>query len=173
MAHALVHSVAVLVIACPCALGLATPMAIMVGTGRAASMGVLFRDAEAMETLYLADTLVVDKTGTLTEGKPRLVTVEAIAPYDQQQVLALAAGLEKNSEHPIGQAVLAGAQSSGIQAEEISDFQSVTGQGVTGRSAGRQVLLGNATMLQHAGIEVSAIESRSTELRAAAQTVIL
>ena len=132
LAHALVNAVAVLIIACPCALGLATPMAIMVGTGRGAESGVLIKNAEALEMLDKADTLVVDKTGTLTEGKPRLAAVEPAAGFTADELLRLAASLERGSEHPLAAAIVQGAEAQGLQLAEARDFQSVTGKGVVG-----------------------------------------
>ncbi len=143
MAHALINAVAVLIIACPCALGLATPMSIMVATGRGAQMGVLFKNAEAIEVMRQVDTLVVDKTGTLTEGKPRLVSVRTRKGMDEEELLRLAAGLERGSEHPLAAAIVGGAQEKGVQPAAAQDFQAITGKGVTGRVDGRQVALGN------------------------------
>src|SRR5579875_2884107 len=136
------------------ALGLATPMAIMVGTGRGAESGVLIRDAEALEVLHRADTLVVDKTGTLTEGKPRLMVVEPAAGFDERELLRLAASLERGSEHPLASAVVAGAMERDIELTRSEDFQSITGRGVQGRVEGRTVLLGNAAFLAEQGIAV-------------------
>ncbi len=137
MAYALVNAVAVLIIACPCALGLATPMAIMVGTGRGATAGVLIKNAEALEILEKVNTLVVDKTGTLTEGKPRLVSVTALDGFTDADVLRLAASLERGSEHPLAAAIVAGAEERKLTLATAEDFKSVTGQGVTGRIEGR------------------------------------
>jgi Cu+-exporting ATPase len=173
LAHAIVSAVAVLIIACPCALGLATPMAIMVGTGRGAMMGVLFRDAEALETLRRADTLVVDKTGTLTEGKPKLVTVEPAAGISAEELLAIAAGLERSSEHPLAAAVVAGASGRSIQPAEVSGFQSVTGKGIRGNVGGQPVAIGNRALLAEEGIEVAQILGRLEDLRSQGQTVVL
>ncbi len=150
LTHAVLRAVAVLIIACPCALGLATPMAIMVGTGRGAESGVLIRNAEALELLYQADTLVVDKTGTLTEGKPRLTVVEPAAGFSEADVLRMAASLERGSEHPLAAAVVEGATERGVELTRSDDFQSFTGQGVTGRVEGRTVVLGNANFLSRA-----------------------
>jgi Cu+-exporting ATPase len=165
--------VAVLIIACPCALGLATPMAIMVGTGRGATSGVLFRDAEALETLRLADTLVVDKTGTLTEGKPTLVTVEPAESFDLNKLLALAAGLERASEHPLAAAVVQGAKERDIEPADVQDFQSVTGKGVRGQAQGRKIAIGNAAMMSDEGIDVQPLTARLDELRSEGQTVVI
>ncbi len=154
MAYAIVNAVAVLIIACPCALGLATPMSIMVGVGRGAQAGVLIREAAALEVLEKIDTLVVDKTGTLTEGKPRLVRVEAVAGGDEADLLRLAAGLERGSEHPLAEAVVAGARERGVEPAAVEDFASVTGQGVTGTVDGRRVLLGNRRLMDGADVDV-------------------
>jgi len=173
LAHALVNAVAVLIIACPCALGLATPMAIMVGTGRAANAGVLFRDAEALETLRNADTLVVDKTGTLTEGKPKLVTVEPAIGFSEAELLAIAAGLEVSSEHPLASAIVQGAKDRGVSASGVRDFQSVTGKGVRGEYQGHRVAVGNAAMMKEESIDAGVIAERLEELRSEGQTVML
>ncbi len=141
LTHALVNAVSVLIIACPCALGLATPMAIMVGTGRGATVGVLFRDVEALETLRTADTLIVDKTGTLTEGKPKLTTVQPVNGFNEKMLLALAAGMEKQSEHPLATAIVRGAEERQIAPAEIRNFQSATGKGIRGEADGRQVII--------------------------------
>src|SRR5258708_4106926 len=143
MAHGLVNAVAVLIIACPCALGLATPMSIMVATGRAAQSGVLFKNAEAIEIMRKVDTLVVDKTGTLTEGKPKLVSVVAAATLDEGTLLRMAASLERGSEHPLAAAIVSGAQERGVQLSNATAFDSVTGKGVRGAIDGHQVALGN------------------------------
>src|SRR5262249_18470450 len=156
LAHALLNAVAVLVIACPCALGLATPMAILVGTGRGAEQGVLVRDAEALELLQQADTLVVDKTGTLTEGKPRVVNVEAANGFSEEEVLRLAASPERGREHPLADAVVRAATDWGLQLTPATDFQSITGKGVTGTIDGRPVLLGNPSFLAERGVEATA-----------------
>jgi len=163
----------VLIIACPCALGLATPMAIMVGTGRAANAGVLFRDAEALETLRNADTLVVDKTGTLTEGKPKLVTVEPAIGFSEAELLAIAAGLEVSSEHPLASAIVQGAKDRGVSASGVRDFQSVTGKGVRGEYQGHRVAVGNAAMMKEESIDAGVIAERLEELRSEGQTVML
>src|SRR6185295_16775955 len=142
--HALVNAVAVLIIACPCALGLATPMSIMVGVGRGATAGVLIKDAAALETLEKVDTLVVDKTGTLTEGKPRVSVVVAAEGFTEDEVLGLAASLERGSEHPLAAAIVSAAEDRKLGLTKADGFQSVTGKGVTGRIDGRSVALGNA-----------------------------
>ena len=142
LAHALVNAVAVVIIACPCALGLATPMAIMVGTGKGAQSGVLIKNAEALERLERVDTIVVDKTGTLTEGKPRVVDVVS-EQGDERELLRLAAGLEQASEHPLAAAVVAAARERGVEPAQVDTFDSRTGSGVIGRVAGRDVAVGN------------------------------
>ena len=172
LALALLSAVAVLIIACPCALGLATPMAIMVGTGRGATAGVLIRNAEALERLEKIDTIVVDKTGTLTEGKPRLVHVGAVAPFSDGEVLKYAAALESASEHPLAAAILAGARDRGVEVPKIADFESLTGLGVSGVVDGRPVLLGNARLLDDRGIAVSSLAAEADRLRAEGQTVM-
>jgi Cu+-exporting ATPase len=172
LAYALVNSVAVLIIACPCALGLATPMSIMVGTGRGALAGVLIRNAEALETLEKVDTLVVDKTGTLTEGKPRLVFVVATAGATEAEVVALAAGLERGSEHPLAAAILAGAAERNVAPSDLGEFRSLTGRGVTGVAGGRRVALGNARLLEELGVAPGPLAARAEALRAEGQTVM-
>jgi Cu+-exporting ATPase len=173
LAHALVNAIAVLIIACPCALGLATPMAIMVGTGRGAEAGVLFRNAEALEILQQADTLVVDKTGTLTEGQPRVVVIESIGDLTKQDILRLAATLERGSEHPLALAFVKEAEAQGLSLGEVTEFQSFTGKGVAGQVDGRPVLLGNSVLLTERGIRVDSLHSRLEALRAEGQTVML
>jgi P-type Cu+ transporter len=172
LAHALVNAVAVLIIACPCALGLATPMSIMVGVGRGATAGVLIKDAAALETLEKVDTLVVDKTGTLTEGKPRLVTVAASDGFSEDEVLRLAASLERGSEHPLAAAIVSGAEAKSLSLAKIEGFQSVTGKGVTGNVDGRAVALGNAALLKDLGVDPGALGGRAEALRADGQTVM-
>src|SRR5882672_504276 len=152
MAYALVNAVAVLIIACPCALGLATPMSIMVGTGRGATAGVLIKNAEALEVLEKVDTLVVDKTGTLTEGKPPLAALVAVPGQGENEILRLAASLERGSEHPLAAAIVAGAEKKGIQLAEARDFRSITGKGVVGTVDGKQVALGNRRLLEELGV---------------------
>jgi P-type Cu+ transporter len=173
LAHALLSAVSVLIIACPCALGLATPMAVMVGTGRGAQAGVLIRNAEALERMERVDTLIVDKTGTLTEGKPRLVSVGALAPFDEERVLGMAAALEQASEHPLAAAILEGVRERGIRVPAASAFESVTGRGVRGSVEGHEVLVGNPTLLREARIDITPLDAQAAELRAAAQTVML
>jgi Cu+-exporting ATPase len=173
MVQAMLHAVAVLIIACPCALGLATPMAIMVGTGKGATSGVLIKNAEALEILHRADTLVVDKTGTLTEGKPKVVTVEPAADVPAEDLLRLAAGLERSSEHPLAAAVVKEAEARGVRPAETTDFQSVTGKGVVGTVEGRAVVLGTPRLLAERGIDVAGLQPRVEALRADGQTVLV
>jgi P-type Cu+ transporter len=172
LAHALVNAVAVLIIACPCALGLATPMSIMVGTGRGASAGVLIRSAEALEVLERVDTLVVDKTGTLTEGKPRLVSIVTRPDRDDAWLLRLAASLERGSEHPLAAAIVGGARERGVEPIEVRDFRSVTGQGVTGTIEGHAVALGNLRLLEELGVAPGDLGARAEALRRDGQTVV-
>jgi P-type Cu+ transporter len=155
LAHALVNAVAVLIIACPCALGLATPVSIMVAMGKGATMGVLFKNAGAIELLHKADTLVVDKTGTLTEGKPKLVSIEPAPGFDEQRVLNLAASLERASEHPLAQAVVTGAQDRGVSLGSADGFQAIPGKGTRGRVDGAEVAVGNLAMMKEAGVDVT------------------
>jgi Cu+-exporting ATPase len=171
MAHALVNAVAVLIIACPCALGLATPMSIMVASGKGATVGVLFRNAEAIETLRKVDTLVVDKTGTLTEGKPKLVTVEATG-VAETDLLRLASSLERGSEHPLAAAIVAGAEQRGAAPARTEDFEALSGRGVRGMVDGRRVALGNRALLAELGVDPGALASRAEALRADGQTVM-
>jgi Cu+-exporting ATPase len=172
LAYALVNAVAVLIIACPCALGLATPMSIMVATGRGALAGVLIKHAEALETLEKVDTLLVDKTGTLTEGKPSLVSVSASNDGGDADILALAAGLERGSEHPLAAAILAGAAARGVAPSSVDAFRSLTGRGVIGEAAGRRVALGNARLLEELGIDAGDLGKRAEGLREQGQTVV-
>jgi Cu+-exporting ATPase len=172
LAHALVNAIAVLIIACPCALGLATPMSIMVATGKGATMGVLFKNAEAIEILRKVDTLVVDKTGTLTEGKPRLVSVVPAGSVAELDLLRLAASLERGSEHPLAAAIVRGAEERGAKIVEAKDFASLTGRGVQGVVDGRPVALGNAQLMQDLWVDVTALSRRADGLRADAQTVM-
>ena len=171
--HALVAAVSVLIIACPCALGLATPISVMVGVGRGALSGVLIKDAEALERMEQVDTLVVDKTGTLTEGKPQLAAVQALGGFSEAAVLGCAASLEAASEHPLAAAVLAGARARDIELLKPDTFEAVTGMGVRGRVAGKQVLVGNARLLADAGVPAGALEGQAAALRAEGQTVML
>ncbi len=170
--HALVNAVAVLIIACPCALGLATPMSIMVSTGRGARAGVLIRNAEALELLHKIDTLVVDKTGTLTEGKPKLSTIEASNGYSESELLQLVASLEQSSEHPLAGAIVAAANERHIAIQKVDNFQSITGEGIQGRINGRTVLVGNRTFLEKANIPAETLASRAEALRSEGQSVI-
>jgi P-type Cu+ transporter len=171
LAYALVNAVAVLIIACPCALGLATPMSIMVATGRGAEMGVLLRDAAALETLERVDVLVVDKTGTLTEGRPQLVTVRPVEGVPEIELLSLAASLEEGSEHPVAAAIVDAARARAVPLTPASDFKSVTGAGVTGVVDGRRVIIGTARLLQEHGIDPTALDAEAERLRAEGQTV--
>ena len=171
-AYALVNAVAVLIIACPCALGLATPMSIMVGTGRGARAGVLIKNAEALELLEKVDTLVVDKTGTLTEGKPRLASVTAASGFDEDDVLAQAAALEKTSEHPLAAAIVAGAAERKLTVGQVEAFRAVTGKGVIGRLGQDDVLLGNARLLEESGIDTRPLSAEAERLRQEGQTVV-
>jgi Cu+-exporting ATPase len=173
LAHALVNAVAVLIIACPCALGLATPMAIMVGTGRGAHAGVLVRNAEALETMEKVDTLVVDKTGTLTEGKPRLISVVALPGVSEPELLRLMASLERASEHPLAAAVAAGAAERGVHMVEAREFRSLTGRGVVGKVEGREVAVGNHALFKELKIAAGELGERAEELRREGQTVML
>jgi Cu+-exporting ATPase len=171
-AHALVNAVAVLIIACPCALGLATPMSIMVGTGRGAAAGVLIRNAEALELMEKVDTLLVDKTGTLTEGKPRLAIVEPAGGFDAGEVLALAASLERASEHPLGHAIIQAAEERGAVLASCSDFRSITGKGIAGTVSGHTVAVGSAALLSEMGADPSGLLRRAEDLRTEGQTVL-
>jgi Cu+-exporting ATPase len=172
LAHAIVNAVAVMIVACPCALGLATPMSIMVGTGRGASVGVLVKNAEALEILQKVDTLVVDKTGTLTEGKPRLVTIIPVAGQTEKEVLRIAASLERGSEHSLAAAIENGAKDRGVEATTVQGFESITGKGVKGQIDGRPVLFGNQALLDDAQIGIQELNGRAEELRKDGQTVM-
>jgi len=172
MAHALVNAVAVLIIACPCALGLATPMSIMVATGKGATIGVLFKNAEAIELLRKVDTLVVDKTGTLTEGKPKLVAVKPAAGFNENELLRLAATLEKASEHPLAAAIVSGATERGVSPGSAEKFQSQTGKGVTGRIEGKEVVLGNRKLLDDLRIDIGSLLREAEGMRSEGQTVM-
>jgi Cu+-exporting ATPase len=172
LAHALVNAVAVLIIACPCALGLATPMSIMVGTGRGAELGVLLRNAEALEVMEQVDTLVVDKTGTLTEGKPTLTTVVPAPGIEEPALLRLIASLERVSEHPLASAIVRGAEARGITTAPVADFRSITGKGVVGVVDGRTVAVGNAALLADLGASAGALTARADELRRNGETVM-
>jgi P-type Cu+ transporter len=173
LGYAIVNMVAVLIIACPCALGLATPMAIMVGTGRGATEGVLIKNAEALEVMEKVDTLLVDKTGTLTEGKPRLTSVVALEPWDDAALLKMAASLERASEHPLAAAIVAGAADRGVQLAQASDFRALAGRGVTGLVDDRRLVLGNLALFSELGIDAGALATSVEELRRDGQTVML
>jgi P-type Cu+ transporter len=172
LAHALVNAVAVLIIACPCALGLATPMSIMVGTGRGAELGVLFRDAAALEVLETITTLVVDKTGTLTEGKPRLTTIEPVGAMERDDLLRLTASLENVSEHPLAAAIVAGARERNLALTPVTEFASVTGKGVSGVVENRRVAIGNARHLVNLGIDTTPLTARADAMRQNGETVM-
>jgi Cu+-exporting ATPase len=173
LAHALVSGVAVLIIACPCALGLATPMSIMVSTGRGATAGVLFKNAEAIEVVRKVDTLIVDKTGTLTEGRPTLVSVVSSEAGRENELLGMAAALERGSEHPLATAIVAGAEGRGVQTLGAEDFESVTGKGVVGRVLGKRVGLGNAALMADLGAKLGTHEEEIAKLQEAGQTVMM
>jgi Cu+-exporting ATPase len=169
--HALVAAISVLIIACPCALGLATPMSIMVATGKAAASGVLFRNAEALEVLQKVDTLAIDKTGTLTAGRPELVSVIVTGGQDEATLLRLAAALERASEHPLAGAIVRGAAVRGVALVDATGIEALAGRGVRGRVGGRDVALGNARLLEELGVDAGAAAARADELGAAGQTV--
>jgi Cu+-exporting ATPase len=164
-AYGLVAAVSVLIIACPCALGLATPMSIMVGVGRGAQVGVLIKNAEALERMEKVDTLVVDKTGTLTEGKPKVVAVVAAAGFDENEALRLAASVEKASEHPLALAIVAAAQERALVLSDVSNFDSSTGKGVIGVVHGKGIAVGNARFLKELGIDTGSLEGEAEKLR--------
>ncbi len=172
LAHALINAVAVLIIACPCALGLATPMSIMVATGRGASLGVLFKNAEAIETLRKVDLLVVDKTGTLTVGKPTLMKVHSEAPWNDDEVLRYAASLEKGSEHPLADAIVKGAEKIELQLSKAEDFESITGKGVIGVVESKSIALGNMSLFESLSIDISMLLAQANSLRHEGQTVM-
>ena len=172
LSHALVNAVAVLIIACPCALGLATPMSVMVGTGVGASHGVLIKNAEALETLEKVDTLVVDKTGTLTEGRPRVVSVQAVSPWSESQVVRYAASLERFSEHPLAAAILKESEQKGEKVTEATDFKSLTGRGVRGQVDGQTVDLGNLALMKESQVDTEFFERASKSLLEEGQTVV-
>jgi Cu+-exporting ATPase len=171
-AYAIVNAVAVLIIACPCALGLATPMSIMVAAGKGATMGVLFRDAEAIEKLREVGTLVVDKTGTLTEGRPRLTAVRPAEGFTEEGLLRLAASLELGSEHPLASAVLEGARERGVAFAAAGDFSARTGKGVTGRVEGKDIAVGNAALFRELDIDAAPLEPEAERLRADGETIL-
>ncbi|MEE8512954.1 MAG: copper-translocating P-type ATPase, partial [Acidiferrobacterales bacterium] len=172
LAHAIINAVAVLIIACPCALGLATPMSIMVGTGRGALTGVLIKNAEVLEVMQKVDTLVVDKTGTLTEGKPKLVSIVAIDNFREHEALRLGASLERASEHPLAEAIVDGAEERGLTLAQTKHFKSITGKGVTGEVEGHTVALGNIKLLESLDIDAGELPQRAETLRAEGQTVM-
>jgi Cu+-exporting ATPase len=172
LAYALLAFVSVLIIACPCALGLATPMSIMVATGKGAQSGVLFRNAEAIQSLRNIDTVVVDKTGTLTLGAPRFDSVLTGEGFDKVKVLSLAAGLEKGSEHPLATAILDGASERGVEPADIADFESVTGKGVRGLSGGHRIALGNAALMDEEGASTAQLAARTDDMRDGGATVM-
>jgi len=172
LAHAVINAVAVLIIACPCALGLATPMSIMVGTGRGALLGVLIKNAEALEVMEKIDTLVIDKTGTLTEGKPLLINVIASDEFDEELVLRLGASLESNSEHPLAEAIVSGATEKDISLSTVIEFNSVTGKGVSGIVEGRVVIVGNLKMLEDINVDASHLVQQAESLRQEGQTAM-
>lgn len=171
--YGIINAVAVLVIACPCALGLATPMSIMVATGKAASQGVLFRNAAAIEALRKVDTLVIDKTGTLTEGKPSLRDIVSTSELDKDKVLRLAASIEQHSEHPLASALLTAAHHQHLDLEEVGDFTAVPGQGVTGTLHGQHVLLGNEALLEHGGIDITPVKEQAEAFAREGASVML
>lgn len=172
MAHAIINAVAVLIIACPCALGLATPMSIMVATGKGATLGVLFKNADAIEAMRKVDTLVVDKTGTLTEGKPKLVTIKTLNGYDEQELLHAAASLERGSEHPLAAAIVAGAEERDIELANAESFESLTGKGVKGQIGGRRVALGNVRLLEALQIDPQPLQEQAETVRKESQTAM-
>ena len=172
LAYGLIAAVSVVIIACPCALGLATPMSIMVGVGKGAGAGVLIKSAESLERMEKVDTLVVDKTGTLTEGKPKVIAVVPGEGLTEDDILRLAASLEKSSEHPLAAAIVASAKAKGIDAEEPADFNSVTGKGVTGKVGGKSIALGNASLMSDQGIELGALGGKADELRKQGATAL-
>jgi Cu+-exporting ATPase len=172
MAYALINAVAVLIIACPCALGLATPMSIMVATGKGATLGVLFKNAEAIEVLRKVNTLVVDKTGTLTLGKPKLASVAPAQGWSENELLALAAGLERGSEHPLAEAIVAGALELGVSVSDAEGFESLTGKGVKGTVTGHAVGLGNRKLMEELGVAVDPFAEQAESMRADGETVM-
>jgi Cu+-exporting ATPase len=163
--HALVAAVSVVIIACPCALGLATPMSIMVGVGKGAGAGILIKNAEALERFEKVDTLVVDKTGTLTEGRPKLVAIVPADGFGDAAVLSFAASLERASEHPLAAAILAAAKARNMTLGDVADFRSVTGKGITGTVGGKRIAVGTAALLKDAGADAAALEARADDLR--------
>jgi len=172
MAFGLVAAVSVLIIACPCALGLATPMSIMVGVGRGAQAGVLIKNAEALERMEKIDTLVVDKTGTLTEGKPKVVSIVAVAGFQESEILRLAASVERASEHPLADAIVRAARERNFELSKVDEFDSPTGKGATGKVDGKTILLGNSNFLTSLGIETRSLNEQGESLRGDGATVI-
>jgi Cu+-exporting ATPase len=172
MAYAIINAVAVLIIACPCALGLATPMSIMVAAGKGATLGVLFKNAEAIETMRQVDTLVVDKTGTLTQGKPRLNSVLHGDDWDEKRLLNLGASLERGSEHPLSTAIVSGAQDQGAVLSKVENFRSFSGKGVAGRVDGRRIALGSRRLMDELGIDPGRWSEKADALRSEGQTVV-
>ncbi len=172
MVYAIVNAVAVLIIACPCALGLATPMSIMVAAGKGATMGVLFKNAEAIETLRIVDTLVFDKTGTLTEGKPKLVRIVLASGWQDAEALRLAASLERGSEHPLAAAIVAAAEERHLRLSNVSDFSAISGKGVRGSFEGKPIALGNAALLSDLGLPIGPLETEATRMRGDGQTAM-
>lgn len=172
MAFAIINAVAVLIIACPCALGLATPMSIMVATGKGAQLGVLFKNAESIEKLRDIDTIVVDKTGTLTAGKPKLNSVEVAGDFSEKEILSYAGSLERESEHPLARSIVEGAKERDVDFLKVEDFESVTGKGVKGVAGGKQVLLGNRKLLEDEGLDVASLDEKANSLREEGQTVM-
>ena len=173
LAHAIVNAIAVLIIACPCALGLATPMSIMVATGRGATMGILFRNAESIELMRKVDTLVVDKTGTLTLGKPKLVSAKALFPFTESDLLSFAASIEKASEHPLAAAIVSNAEEKGIKFLPVENFKSITGKGASGLVTGKSVAVGNGALMTDLSIELIDLQREMDRLRDEGQTVML
>jgi Cu+-exporting ATPase len=169
---ALLNAIAVLIIACPCALGLATPMAIMVGTGRGAAAGVLIRSGEALETMERINTLVIDKTGTLTEGKPTVRAIEALGDFSPETILLMAASLEKGSEHPLASALVRKAKEDGIELLDATGFRSITGQGVTGSIQGREVAVGNRRLMENLGVSAAELLEKANPLEQKGNTVL-
>jgi Cu+-exporting ATPase len=172
LAHAIVNAVAVLIIACPCALGLATPMSIMVATGRGATMGILFKNAEAIELMRKVDTLVIDKTGTLTVGKPKLVTVKSVGKVSESDLLILAASLEKASEHPLATAIVTGAEERNLTLKDVSGFSSVTGKGILADVDGKHIAIGNKALMADLSVDFKSFEAEMDNLRSDGQTVM-
>ena len=172
LAHALVVAVSVLIIACPCALGLATPMSIMIATDRGAQSGVLVRDAEVLELFAKVDTLIVDKTGTLTEGKPKVTDIIPVDGIDQNELLTLAASLERGAEHPLAGAIIKGAEDRGLKLSNSEDFEAITGKGVTGKIGIKKVSLGNARMMDVLNIDITSLHHRADELRDEGKTTM-